>query len=515
MAFHNTLRAYAAGLFAIAAGIVLAADMAPGQGSAEPIEVGSRKQLFIDNKFIESADNLELVMNPPYQTGELLIAPDQPWEEGGTVFVYSSALKEDGRVRLWYDLFRPTGPGPYDHERRVCYAESDDGVYFTKPLLGLHEVNGSTDNNVVLPGVIGGCAVWVDPNAPPEHRYKTQAKVYHPSGFHMHSSPDGLRWDLFAEVNARGATDTQTIVFWDRRIERYVFYGRGKDYVALDGQRTSIRKVRRQESDNLKDWDTQSLVLEPDEMDLAAQDTPSILPPVDYYGATVFPYEEADRVYIMLAQAFWHFTDRGYDGALGPYTRDVRLAVSRDGLSFDRVGDWRPFLRPGPAGRFDSKGVWGLPNPVRMGDEIWFYYAGTNVDRTQRPAEDRVDPYAPDGERLGGISRAIMRLDGFVSVDAPYEGGELVTPPIRFEGNALELNLDTAGGGSVLVEILDENGEPIPGYTLDDATPLIGNMVRFPVRWGEQRYVGTLAGQVVQLRFVMRDCKLYAFQFVP
>jgi len=493
-----------------------------------PIDVGTRKQLFVDERFVASSNGVERVMNPPHQAGEILVKADEAHEAGGQVFLYSSVLKEDGGpVRLWYDLYVPYGPGPYEHHRRIAYAESEDGLHFQKPRLGLHEVDGTAENNVVIPGRIGGGAVWRDPQAPPEHRYKTQAKFYTTPGtgagyFLMHSSPDGLHWNEFAEIDTRGHTDTQTIIFWDPRVGRYVFYGRDKEYVELDGERNSIRMVRRQESDDLLAWDTQSRILAPDTEDRAAFDSTGELPPVGYYGATVFKYPldgpngadpKDDRVYVMLAQAFWHFTDQGYDGSIGPYTRDVRLLLSRDGESFEHAGGRQAFLRPGPAGSFSSKGVWALPNPVRMGDEIWIYYAGTNEDRTSRDRDQRIDPQAPDGARLGGISRAVMRLDGFVSVDAPYEGGEFRTPPIRFEGSRLELNLDTAGGGSVKVEILDADGAPIPGFSSTDATPLTGNDVRMPVRWGDNQDLSPLAGQPIHLRFLLRDCKLYAFQF--
>ena len=153
----------------IAAGLISSAAAEEEPQSA--IDIGSEKQLFVDEKFIESSRNIELVMNPPYQTGEVLIKADQPWElqpTEGVVYVTSSVLKEEGRVRVWYDLIQYYGSGLYDHNRRVCYAESEDGLNFVKPILGLHEVNGSTENNVVLPGVIGGCAVWIDPVAPAE-----------------------------------------------------------------------------------------------------------------------------------------------------------------------------------------------------------------------------------------------------------------------------------------------------------------------------------------------------------
>ena len=80
-----------------------------------------------------------MVMNPPRRDGQILIAPDQAWEQGASIAAYSSVLKEAGKVRVWYDLITRTGPGPYDHERRVCYAESADGLRFTKPILNLYD----------------------------------------------------------------------------------------------------------------------------------------------------------------------------------------------------------------------------------------------------------------------------------------------------------------------------------------------------------------------------------------
>jgi len=489
--------------------------------SDAPIDVGSRKQLFIDDKFIASIRGVELVVNRPYQTGEVLIEADKPWElepREGWINCYSSVMKDDGRVRVWYDLLKPTGSGPYDHQRWVCYAESEDGLNFVKPELGLHEINGSKANNVVLPSIIGGCAVWIDPNAPPEHRYKTQTKVYPSGEFHMHSSPDGLRWKLFANIDPRGKRDAQTIIFWDKYIQRYVFFGRRK--YGTSEIKVRCRRIRRAEMTDLRQINNTGLAIWPDELDLATYDLgeeSKEWTPMDCYGATVFPYEEADRAYIMLVQAYWHWirkpkTERSWPKitwlAEWPGTQDVQLAVSRDGKQFQRVGGRKPFLRLGPEGRFDSKWAWAMPNPIRMGDEIWIYYVGSNTDHN-----GVIDPAAPSGKHVGAISRAVLRLDGFISADASYEGGELITPSLLFEGKTLELNLDTSAGGSVRVELLDQDGKPIEHFTADEATHLNGNSVRMPVSWGENRDVSKLAGTPVKIRFLMRDCKLYAFEF--
>jgi hypothetical protein len=142
-----------------------------------------------------------------------------------------------------------------------------------------------------------------------------------------------------------------------------------------------------------------------------------------------------------------------------------------------------------------------------MGDELWIYYTGKNDDHS-----DRVDPKA--GKRMTGVTRAILRLDGFVSADAAYTGGSLTTPPIVFEGNRLELNIDTSAGGVAQIEIREASGEPIRGYSLAEADELNGNSVRVPVSWQGKTDVSVLAGRAVKLHFKLRDSKLYAFQFV-
>jgi len=204
-----------------------------------------------------------------------------------------------------------------------------------------------------------------------------------------------------------------------------------------------------------------------DAVDNATYTSPTPMPPVDYYGGAVFRYPDSDGVYIMLSQPFWHFKRRprnerwGKDGKedpskgerLGPATIDVRLAVSRNGVDFQRVGGRKPFLTLGPDGAFDSRVVWAIPNPAPMDDELWFYYAGKNTDH-----DGYKDPHAACS--MSGIGLATMRLDGFVSADADYSGGELTTRLLSFEGKKLEVNVDTGGGGVLQVELLDEAGTP-------------------------------------------------------
>lgn len=487
--------------------IVFAQNHLDNWSSKDIIDIGSIKQLFIDDEIIETSNDVNFVMHSPSLTGEVILKADLPYELGGYTHLYSSVLKDpiDNKVKIWYDYFKPKSADPYDHDRHVAYAESTDGINFSKPQIGLYEINGSKENNVVIPGVIGGSSVWIDPNALPKDRFKTQAKVYPSGKLFMHSSPDGIHWKLYADINPQGPHDTQTIIFWDKKLQNYLLYGR----YFLENNGIKERGVRRAFIDNnFTEIHNIGLAIWPDIKDKSKySDIMGVGNSVDYYGATVFPYED---IYIMLAQAFWHWLPNTvYQGTDEPGMRDVRLAVSRNSIDFKRIGNRKPFLTPGPLGRFDSKQIWALPNPVIMGDEIWIYYCGLNWDRA-----GRVDPKSEDGKKEAAISRAVLRLDGFVSVDAPYSGkGEIVTKPIKFTGEILEINANTGAGGAIRVEIIDRDGNPIPGFTKEECEWIVGNSVRHHVKWQGKKELKSLNGEVVRLRFLMRDCELYAFQF--
>ena len=101
------------------------------------------------------------------------------------------------------------------------------------------------------------------------------------------------------------------------------------------------------------------------------------------------------------------------------------------------------------------------------------------------------------------LHRYSWRLDGIVSVNAPYSGGTLTTKPLIFSGNDLLINAGTSAPGSIRIEILDENGEPIPGFELDKSPVLTGNWIEKKVVWADGKSVAELAGKPVILRFVM------------
>ena len=182
---------------------------------------------------------------------------------------------------------------------------------------------------------------------------------------------------------------------------------------------------------------------------------------------------------------------------------DSLLMTGRDRLHFKRWGE--AFLRPGLA-RTDSW-VYG-DNSIAWG------IVQTRSDRAGSPEELSI--YVVEGYWMGrslNVRRYSLRMDGFVSVQAPLAGGEMVTRPLRFDGKRLRLNYSTSGSGGIWVELQDADGNPLEGFSQADADEVFGDQIEGVVTWNGNRDVSSLAGNPVRIRFVLKDADLYAFRF--
>jgi hypothetical protein len=183
---------------------------------------------------------------------------------------------------------------------------------------------------------------------------------------------------------------------------------------------------------------------------------------------------------------------------------DTQLLSSRDGINWRHQGNRRPFLQHGMDTDVHSGMIFANPWLLSVNDELWLYYAGMAHNHAADP---------DDVGRSSSLFRARIRQDGFVSADAGFGGGQFITPVLQFAGNCLELNLNGSAGGWLQVEIQDATGQPLPGFCLSDADAVLGNAISKTVTWNGESDVSELAGQSIRLRFVLRDMKLYAFQF--
>lgn len=141
--------------------------------------------------------------------------------------------------------------------------------------------------------------------------------------------------------------------------------------------------------------------------------------------------------------------------------------------------------------------------PIRMGDELWFYYSGINHRFTQKEAY------------RGGIHLARLRRDGFVSLRGDDRGGFVETREVRFDGRRLFLNAD-AEEGEIRVEVLERRGRTVlEGWSREQSQPWTGDQLRVEVRWQGQSTLEPLRGQTLRLRFHLRNADLYSFWIEP
>ena len=109
--------------------------------------------------------------------------------------------------------------------------------------------------------------------------------------------------------------------------------------------------------------------------------------------------------------------------------------------------------------------------------------------------------------------RFTLRTDGFASLHAGADVGEMVTHPLRFDGKSLVVNYSTSAGGSLKVEMQDAAGKTLPGFALADCPGLVGDSIEQTISWKSGGDLSKLAGKPVRLRFVMQDADLFSLKF--
>jgi hypothetical protein len=447
-------------------------------------EIGSRRELFVDDWLIEKMDGVSLKLHHPTPR-EVANVFDKPWE--GNTSAYFTVFQDDDRCRMYYR------GSHYDFETKAgkhqltCYAESTDGIHWIKPELNLFEFNGSTRNNIVWRGEVGfhNFAPFKDtnPDAKPEARYKALGSGK--GGLFAFQSPDGIHWSLIQPepVITKGAFDSQNLAFWDSVRGRYVDFHRGG--------RDGVRAIMTCGSDDFIHW------TEPEWVDFGDA------PPEHLYTNAITSYFRAPHLFLGFPKRFQ--PSRRTDFHPDPGLSDGVFMSSRDGLHWHR---WlEAFIRPGlQRERWVNRNnmtAWGI---LSTKAEI----PGTPDELSLYSSENY---YAVEGTCR--LRRFTLRADGFVSVHAPYTGGEFVTHPLVFAGKELVINYATSAAGSIRVEVTDINGTPLKGFELDQCPEIYGDAIEKVVAWSSQPDLGALAGQPIRLRFVLKDADVYAIRFRP
>lgn len=457
------------------------------------LDVGGRKQLFIDQKFIAHSEGIELVANPAQKLG--LVRDDH----GQPIYGHIGQVYEhDGKIRMHLGA----------DSAQVW--ESDDGLTFKNTGVNL--------SGGIFP------MLFVDAHdSDPARRYKLfKVEFGQPfdrakHGVHAGYSADGVNFTWVGQV-LPFFTDNPVIVDWDERLQKYVIFTRGFDYNS-----ENQRRIARIETDDvLKPWPYQKT--DKDGMFFGIQNAQIVLsadgeddPHSDIYYNSFTRYPLAQDVQLMFTAQFRHFAPNRQ-----PFIRphkpgqwedfgllEVQMAVSRDGITWQRPTR-EPYFPTGLADEWDRWYAVMAPGFARRGNYLYQYYYSSGRTHDSVVLRAEYDHSAP---QLGGIGAVRQRLDGFMSADADHKGGWLETPVLKFTGNQLRLNVDTGSMGTCFVELRDAEGKPIPGFTLADCEEIGGNFIDQRVYWKGNSDVSKLAGQPIRIHIRLTRGKLYAFQF--
>lgn len=480
--------------------------------SGSSIDIDSRLELFVDSYLIDRLHGAETVLQHPVPQ-EVSLLFDQPWEGNtpGHVSVF-----QDGDVYKMYYRGSNHIYGENDrntHEGFTCYAESKDGINWTKPSLGIVEFEGSTDNNIILGNPPRNFSPFKDTNPDVESDaiYKAVALEKMWQGLFAYKSPDGIHWSLMTEstVITDGAFDSPNLVFWDGVNQEYREYHRDfrEDGESWQGNHTG-RDIKTSASKDLLNWsDPVWLKYSPGRVS-------------ELYTNGVQPYSRAPHIFLGFPT---RYHDRGWTESTkelphpeyrkiratnsqreGTAITDGMFMSSRDGYTFDVWPE--SFIRPG----LRTTGNWfygdGYQNKGLIETESTIDGAGREISVYVTEATNLVDTTAR-------LRRHTLRIDGFVSVNAKMSGGELLTKPIVFAGRGLYLNFSTGAAGSIGVEIQNEGGMPIDGFTLEDSHEIWGDALSREVKWKDSSDVSALSGQPIRIRFLLKDADLYSMKF--
>ena len=445
----------------------------------------------VDHFLIDRLEGAELRPQVPIGRG-VAIPFDRPHEGAFSGYVTMVTLP-DGGFRAYYRALPLAGEDGSDMEA-TAYAESSDGVHWTKPA-----------NNIVLQHaapVTHNFSVFYDtkPGVPDDERWKGIGGT-NKEGLVRFVSADGVTWrklmgdQRMLPPHEGYRYDSQNLVFWSEAEQQYVCYFR--NFKEIDGM-GGVRWISRATSPDFVHW------TEEGEMSFRAADGGKA-PTEHIYTNQTGPYLRASHIYVAIAARFLPgrqvLTEQEADavGVDPGYFKDISEAIlmtTRGGTVYDRTF-LEGYVRPGLGfENWTSRTNYPTLNVIQTGPEEMSFFVQRGYGQ-------------PDHH----LSRFSLRLDGFASLHAGYTGGEMVTKPFLFTGSELEINYASSAIGSLRFELQDEVGHPIPGYTLDESREIIGDQIARVVAWDKGADVSPLAGKTVRMRVVLTDADLFSFQF--
>jgi hypothetical protein len=491
----------------------------------QPRQIGQQTILLVDDHALLYRSGTRRLLNPPkrYQENPVLRV-NNPWEQGSIGYCSVYRNSESGRYQLWYQAGSGKLAKAATHRVVVCYAESNDGINWVKPKLGIHQFNDTKETNIVLIGnggySVNYCAsVVVNPNdKDPARRYKmaywdfaSDASGEFP-GLCVAFSPDGIHWTKypkapllkgaysgpqrppFADEPIRQGKDTWVVphsvsdvidASYDPARDVFIIFS--KTFVdGPDGQIGWKRGVARIESKDFIHWSTPQVVMAPDEFD-----DPKGLRAglgVELHGGPTFFYND---LYLCLLQVL-DFRNK--------ISMQVELAISHDSFNWARPFRGNYFIGNTEGGKFDSRVILSNATPVFLEDECRFYYGALS---------DWDEPL--DGTT--GIGLATIPRDRFAGLQPIGKLGQITLKPIDL-GHCREIMLNAdASNGMVRVEVLNENGYLVRGFSEEEGIPIRGDSLKHLARW-KNHTIEELPDGRYMLRLHLENAIAYAITFL-
>lgn len=464
----------------------------------KPISIGSRVEMFVDDFLVFRTFGTQLKLAQP-QPREIVLTMDQPWEGPGSG-IYSCVFHDGEKYRMYY---RGTGNtaaksgGDLSEAQYNCLAVSADGIHWERPSLGLVEVEGSADNNIVLSGQKAhnfSPMLDTNPNTPPEQRYKAVAG-YGAKGLMAYCSADGIHWEELQKepVITSGAFDSHNLCLYDPNRKIYRCYSRyfaqpGDSNAVCQGEgmiNIGVRSIQSSTSEDFRSWTAPK-----------PNQYPADVPQEQFYTNATVLCPGAEHQYLSFPMRFMserHKVEEHPHVGLS----DAVFMSSRDGVHFERpfLEAWiRPDLSRRNWTQRNYITTWGI---LETSPEEFSLYVGEHYEWDD-----------------AHVRRYTVRRHGFASMNAPHAGGMFVTKPFLFEGDRLHLNYATSAVGWIRVGIVgDATGWPACGYSAEECDVIYGNELDAVVSWRGDSDLSRFRGKPVRLKFEMKDADLYALRF--
>ncbi|MCA9192328.1 MAG: hypothetical protein KDB03_11215 [Planctomycetales bacterium] len=467
---------------------------------------GPWRRLLLDAAVVEKQQGLARIYHQARKhASNPMIVADQPWEGRSAIigpYVYGTVMKEEGRFRLWYQLL--------NQGNHVGYAESADGIHWTKPELDIVSHEGKKTNLVVsafAPDLFDGVqchnpSVISCPLSPhPDRRYALYGLDSASGGPRVAFSRDGIHWKYWDSGTSTGKplplfTSGDVVSFFDDPYRQQIAATwktrnrRGRAVgVAFAADGLNWSKV----------YDGPVFVAD----DLDPDDT-------QIYGMPAFAYQGMyiGLPWIYRARYFRYgeyTVDKLHEAQNdSPRTMEVQLSWSWDLVNWTRPPQRAQFLPRGDDSAWDSGMTLVARAPVQVGDELWFYYTGTSKVHD--------DPRVP-----AAIGLAKLRLDGFCSYSCRGNAspdsrvGWLISRREPMRQPRVAINAITGPRGSISVEILDRTDRVVPGFSRDLCVPFRGDSTHHEIAWNSSQSIQPLTQPDCKLRFWLEDAELFSY----